>query len=172
MNSFFFLFFFLFFFYTNLWWISCRGDSCHWQQPLQDSFARRNKYGTSWCVYVCDFILLSFLVFSAHFCAAVFAPPDHLSSSLFSGDGATWQGHVSQSISTLSSTGISICCSALPSRLEVVGLQETRAHACMCACVCVYVRDMWSEAELAFILSSTCQHQSHRHGEAPQNIAT
>lgn len=59
----------------------------------------------------------------------------HPSSSLFSGDGATWQGHVSQSISTLSSTGISTCRSALPSRLGVVCLWKT----CLCARVCVCV---------------------------------
>ena len=80
-----------------------------------------------------------------HLCAAVFIHHPtfwhgiHPSSSLFSGDGATWQGHVSQSISTLSSTGISIWRNALLSWLGVVCLQEMCACVCVCVCVCMWL---------------------------------
>lgn len=52
-----------FFLYTNLWWISCTGDSCHWQQTLQDSFARINKYGKLCACIIIIFFYFLFLFF-------------------------------------------------------------------------------------------------------------
>ncbi len=71
-------------------------------------------------------LLLPICLYHLAFCYGI-----HLSSSLFGADGATWQGHGSQSIPTLSSAGISICHSALPSRLGVACWRETS----LCVCV-------------------------------------
>lgn len=117
-------------------------------------------------------LLLPVCLYHPAFCHGI-----HLSSSLFSADGATWQGHRSQSIPTLSSAGISICHSALPSRLGVACWRETSL------CVCVLGErgegrgDGWSKDELALSpfsssLSSTCQSQSYCHGEDLKNITT
>lgn len=82
----------VFLFQTIAVFLACIFSTCHFNSPLRHLT----------CLLVPPSLL-----------------PWHPSSSLVSADGATWQGHVSQSISTLSCTGTSICRSALPSRLGV-----------------------------------------------------